>query len=74
MLFRSVRSASLVHTEAGVEIAPRVVEVTKDEPLKAELEAFVTACRGEGSPHVDGRTGRAALAAAIEIRTQVESR
>lgn len=71
---QSVRSASLVRTESGVEIAPRVIEVTKDEPLKAELEAFVAACRGAGSPHVDGRTGAAALAAAIEIREQVESR
>lgn len=71
---QSVRSASLVRTATGVEIAPRIIEVEKDEPLKAELTAFVTACRGEGSPHVDGRTGAAALAAAIEIRTQVESR
>jgi len=71
---QSVNSASLVRTESGVEIAPRIIEVEKDEPLKAELEAFVTACRREGSPHVDGRTGAAALKAAIEIRAQVESR
>ena len=71
---QSVRSASLVHTDSGIEIAPRAIEVEKDEPLKAELSAFVAACRGEGSPHVDGETGTAALAAAIEIREQVESR
>jgi predicted dehydrogenase len=71
---QSVHSARLIRTGDGAEIAPRLVDVTKDEPLKAELEAFVTACRGEGSPHVDGRTGAAALAAAIEIREQVESR
>lgn len=71
---QSVHSASLVHGESGIEIAPRIVDVVKDEPLKAELEAFVAACRGEGSPHVDGRTGAAALAAAIEIRDQVEAR
>jgi len=71
---QSVHSASLVRTENGIEIAPRIIEVEKDEPLKAELTAFVTACRGEGSPHVDGQTGAAALAAAIEIRAQVESR
>ena len=69
-----VNSASLVRGENGIEIAPRVIEVEKDEPLKAELKAFITACRGEGSPHVDGRTGAAALKAAIEIRKQVESR
>ena len=71
---QSVNSASLVRGENGIEIAPRVIEVEKDEPLKAELKAFITACRGEGSPHVDGRTGAAALKAAIEIRKQVESR
>jgi predicted dehydrogenase len=71
---QSVHSAQLVRAPSGVEIAPRIVEVRKDEPLKAELEAFVTACRGHGSPHVDGRTGAAALAAAVEIRKQVESR
>jgi len=71
---QSVHSASLVRTESGIEIAPRIIDVEKDEPLKAELEAFVAACRGEGSPHVDGRTGAAALEAAIEIRQQVESR
>ncbi len=71
---QSVHSASLIRTESGIEIAPRIIEVEKDEPLKAELKAFITACRGEGSPHVDGNTGAAALAAAIEIRQQVESR
>ncbi len=71
---QSVNSASLVRTANGVEIAPRVIEVVKDEPLKAELAAFVAACRGQGSPHVDGTTGAAALEAAIEIRQQVESR
>ena len=71
---QSVHSASLVRTDSGIEIAPRIIEVEKDEPLKAELEAFVTACLGQGTPHVNGRTGAAALEAAIEIRTQVESR
>ena len=58
----------------GIEIAPRIIEVTKEEPLKAELSAIIAACRGQGSPHVDGTTGAAALEAAIEIREQVESR
>jgi predicted dehydrogenase len=71
---QSVHSASLAHGESGIEIVPRIVEVERDEPLRAELEAFFAACRGRGTPHVDGRTGAAALAAAIEIREQVESR
>jgi predicted dehydrogenase len=71
---QSVSSAHLVRGPGGVEIAPRAVKVEKEEPLRAELEAFVTACRGGDSPIVDGRTGADALAAAITIRECVESR
>jgi len=71
---QSVSSAQLKRSPEGAEIAPRVVEVTEQEPLKAELEAFVATCRGEAAPNVDGRTGMNALAAAITIRESVESR
>jgi predicted dehydrogenase len=71
---QSVSSAQLVRGESGAEIAPRLVEVVKDEPLKAELEAFIGACRGNETPLVDGRTGAAALAAAIIVRECVEKR
>ncbi|MCP4897554.1 MAG: Gfo/Idh/MocA family oxidoreductase [bacterium] len=71
---QSVTSAQLVRSAAIPEIAPRIVEVTEQEPLKAELDAFIAACRGEDSAAVPGHTGRDALAAAIQIRDQVESR
>jgi len=71
---QSVSSAQLIQSPSGIEIAPRLVEVEKDEPLKAELEAFIGACRGEKNPIVSGRTGAAALAAAITVRECVESR
>ena len=71
---QSVSSAQLVHGEGGAQIAPRPVDVEKDEPLKAELESFIGACRGESRPIVDGRTGAAALAAAITVRECVERR
>jgi predicted dehydrogenase len=71
---QSVSSAQLVRGPGGVEIAPRIVDVEKNEPLKAELEAFIGACRGHRTPIVDGRTGAAALAAAITIRQCVEQR
>ncbi len=71
---QSVSSAQLVRGPEGFEIAPRIVDVAKNEPLKAELEAFVGACRGEPAPIVDGRTGVAALAAAITVRECVEAR
>jgi hypothetical protein len=71
---QSVSSAQLVRGENGAEIAPRIVDVAKEEPLKAELEAFIGACRGETTPIVDGRTGAAALAAACTVRECVERR
>jgi predicted dehydrogenase len=72
---QSVSSAQLLRKGEGLpEIAPRVVDVQQAEPLKAELEAFIAACRGEPSTAVDGRTGRDALAVAVEVREQVEAR
>ncbi|MCK5376414.1 MAG: Gfo/Idh/MocA family oxidoreductase [Acidobacteria bacterium] len=71
---QSVSSVELVRGPEGVDIVPRQIEVAKEEPLKAELETFIAACRGEDAPIVDGRTGAAALAAAITIREQVEGR
>ena len=71
---QSVHAAQLVRGEGSPQIAPRPVEVTPEEPLAAELGAFVAACRGEASVAVDGATGAAALAAAIAVRASVESR
>ncbi len=71
---QTVQSARLVRNENGADIEPRLVEVEKQEPLAAELDAFVGACRGRETPLVDGRTGAAALAAAIRVRESVESR
>jgi predicted dehydrogenase len=72
---QSVSSARLVRRPDGPpQIEPRAVDVATEEPLKAELEAFLAACRGEASTAVSGRTGRDALAVAVEVRRQVESR
>jgi len=71
---QTVQSAQLVRHGDGADIRPRVVNVEAQEPLAAELEAFVKACRGEETPLVDGRTGAAALKAAIAVRESVERR
>jgi predicted dehydrogenase len=72
---QSVSSAQLLREGEGLpKIAPRIVDVQQAEPLKAELEAFISACRGEPSAAVDGRTGRDALAVAVEVRKQVQAR
>jgi len=71
---QTVQSARLVRTEDGADIKPRLVDVQSQEPLGAEIDSFVRACRGQKAPLVDGRTGAAALAAAIKVRESVESR
>jgi len=71
---QTVQAARLVQSETGADIKPRLVEVESQEPLGAEIDAFVRACRGQKSPMVDGRTGAAALAAAIKVRESVEAR
>jgi predicted dehydrogenase len=71
---QTVSAAQLVRSGDEPEIAPRLVEVEQQEPLKAELDAFIAACRGHAATIVDGQTGRDALAAAIEVRDSVESR
>ena len=39
----------------------------KVEPLRAELQAFLAACRGEQVAYVDGESGRRALATALMV-------
>jgi predicted dehydrogenase len=71
---QTVSSVQLLRTGGEPEIAPRCVDVVQQEPLKAELEAFIAACRGNEANIVDGRTGAAALEAAIQVRKSVETR
>ena len=48
-------------------IIPYQVEIQKQEPLKAELQAFVECVRTGGAPVVSGRDGRNAVSAAFQI-------
>jgi predicted dehydrogenase len=68
---QSVAAAQLVRSAAAPQIAPRAVEIVRQEPLAAELAAFIGACRGEPALVVAGSTGRDALAAAISVRQSV---
>jgi predicted dehydrogenase len=54
---------------AGEErsIVPTDLEVTRAEPLRRELEAFLAACRGEDVRFVDGAEGRRALETALAV-------
>lgn len=66
--------ATLVHQaqplEAFVERMP--LEAPEGEPLKLELENFVSALRGESKVAVSGEEGRDALAVALRIVRDIE--
>ncbi len=55
-------------------ILPELFEVRRCEPLRAELEAFLAACRGEAVRYVDGPQGRRALATALQIRDAIAAK
>lgn len=54
-------------------ILPRDLSVQSKEPLRAELEVFLAACRGESVNIVDGHAGRRALETALRVRQQIGS-
>jgi predicted dehydrogenase len=69
--------AALGEPGDGVPQLERLVERVElhgdgAEPLRAELQSFVAAVRGEGELVVSGEDGRRALAAALEIVQRIE--
>jgi predicted dehydrogenase len=56
--------------------APRIeggkLEITREEPLKRELEDFVSAIREKREPLVNGTQGRAALSLAERVVARME--
>ncbi|MEL7059843.1 MAG: Gfo/Idh/MocA family oxidoreductase [Acidobacteriota bacterium] len=52
-------------------IVPADLAVERVEPLRAELDAFVAACRGEAVPYVDAAAGRQALETALRVRDAI---
>ncbi|MCB1034843.1 MAG: gfo/Idh/MocA family oxidoreductase, partial [Acidobacteria bacterium] len=49
------------------EILADAPDVTPYEPLRAELEAFLAACRGQAVRYADGAAGRRALETALSL-------
>jgi Predicted dehydrogenases and related proteins len=52
-------------------IVPRAITVKPDEPLRAELEHFITCIREGRRPLVDGVAGQAALELALQVRAEI---
>jgi predicted dehydrogenase len=57
------------HPSAGLSM--QQVEVPRGEPLRLELESFLTCVRDRTPPRVPGEAGRAALALALEINDRI---
>lgn len=60
-------------TGALPEIVAQGLEVTKREPLLAEIESFVSAVRNQTTPVVTGAEGRRALALALEVLDKIKA-
>jgi predicted dehydrogenase len=58
--------------DGGRKILPDNLTVSRAEPLLRELEAFVSACRGEEAPLVTGLAGRQALETALAVVTAIK--
>jgi len=60
--------------EGKPDIVGGKVKVVKEEPLKAELEAFLASVRDRSRPLVSGREGREALKIAMLVQQEIKSR
>jgi len=60
--------------EGKPDIVGGKVKVKKDEPLKAELEAFVNSVATRSRPLVSGVEGRDALSVAMLVQNEIKSR
>ena len=53
------------------QIKHEKLEISGEEPLKAELSAFIDAVQQKGAPLVSGLEAREALAVALKITRQI---
>jgi predicted dehydrogenase len=66
------KDATIVSQFAGKRIVREPVPITKEEPLKLELQHFVGCVRQKQTPLVSGESARQALDLAFEITRQIE--
>jgi predicted dehydrogenase len=72
VMYRKASGVERIGSVSDIErIAPKI---TKTEPLRLELEAFVEACLGRGPRAATGEEGRNALEVALEIGRQISAR
>lgn len=69
----SSKDTTIVSEFAGKRIVREPVPITKEEPLKLELEHFVECVREQQTPMVSGESAKRALDLAFEITRQIQS-
>lgn len=67
------RDSTIVSEFGGKRIVREPVPITKDEPLKLELQHFVACVREKQTPMVSGESAKRALDLAFEITRQVQA-
>lgn len=65
--------STIVSQFAGRKIVREPVPIVKDEPLKLELQHFVSCVQAHGTPLVSGESARRALDLALQITEQVRA-
>ncbi len=67
------KDAVLVSEFAGKKIMREPVPITKDEPLKLELQHFIDCVKQKQTPMVSGESAKLALDLAFEITRQIQN-
>ena len=67
------KDSTIVSEFAGRRIVREPVPITKEEPLKLELQHFVDCVRARQAPSVSGESAKKALDLAFEITRQIRS-
>jgi predicted dehydrogenase len=68
----AAKDSTIVSEFAGKRIVREPVPITKDEPLKLELQHFVECVRARRTPAVSGASAKEALDLAFEITRQIQ--
>ena len=66
------KDSAIVSAFGGKRIVREPVPIAKDEPLKLELQSFVTCVQAHQTPVVSGESAKRALDLAFEITRQVQ--
>lgn len=67
------KDSTVVSEFAGKRIVREPVPITKEEPLKLELQHFVECVRAQQTPRVSGESAKRALDLAFEITKQIQT-